>query len=379
MNAEKTVRKYLDAAGIEVNGTAPGDIQIKNTRFYNRLISGGSLGLGESYMDGWWDAEDLEEFLFKLIMWRNTNYNSPKLLLTRLWFDIKRILLNLQTPLRSTDVIDTHYDISPELFQDMLGESMAYSCAYWKDANSLDQAQKNKLDLICRKLELKESDRVLDLGCGFGSFSKFATENYGCSAVAVTLSANQAGFAREFCKGLPVEVHVTDYRNTSAYDGGKKFDKVASIAMFEAIGRKNFRSYMELVNRVLPEKGIWLLHTIGDDICSSDPWLEKYIFPNGELPTTEQVSTSIKGLFDLEDFHNFGLDYCRTLAEWEVNFRGRWEQIRKRNAKMFDTRFFRMWIYYLNACQAAFRSRNMLLWHFVMSKGYVSTGYESVR
>ena len=379
MNAEKTVRRYLDEAGIEVNGAGPGDIKVNDPRFYDRLVSGGSLGLGESYMDGWWEADNLEEFLFNLIVWRNKNYNSPALLWTRLWFDLKRILLNLQTPLRSKEVIDTHYDLSPEMFQDMLGETMAYSCAYWKGANSLDQAQRNKLDLICRKLELKESDRVLDLGCGFGSFSKFAAENYGCSTVAVTLSANQAAYAREFCKGLPVEVHVTDYRNTAAYDGGKKFDKVASIAMFEAIGRKNFRSYMELVDRVLPERGIWLLHTIGDEICSSDPWMEKYIFPNGELPTTGQVSTSIKGLFDLEDFHNFGLDYRRTLAEWEVNFRSRWEQIKSRNLKMFDRRFFRMWIYYLNACQAAFRSRNMLLWHFVMSKGYLSTGYESVR
>ena len=379
MNAESTVRKYFNAAGIEVNGSQPGDIQVKNPEFYQRVMSGGSLGLGESYMDEWWDVENLEEFLYKLIVWRNENYNSPALRWTRLWFDIKRVLFNLQTPLRSKEVIDTHYDLSPELFQDMLGETMAYSCAYWKGANSLDQAQRNKFDLICRKLELKESDRVLDLGCGFGSFSRYAAENYGCTMVAVTLSANQAAYARGFCKDLPVEVHVTDYRNTSQYTDGKPFDKVASIAMFEAIGRKNFRGYMELVDRVLPQKGLWLLHTIGDEICSSDPWLEKYIFPNGELPTTEQISIAIKNLFDLEDFHNFGLDYRRTLAEWEANFRGNWEIIKARNAKIFDTRFFRMWIYYLNACQAAFRSRNMLLWHFVMSKGYLSMGYESVR
>ena len=379
MNAEYSVRKYLNQAGIEVNGPAAGDIQVSDPRFYSRVMAGGSLGLGESYMDGWWDTEDLEEFLYNLIRWRNQNANSPVLRWSRLWFDIKRLLFNLQTPLRSKQVIDTHYDISPALFQDMLGETMAYSCAYWKGANSLDQAQRNKLDLICRKLELKESDRVLDLGCGFGSFSRYAAENYGCSVVAVTLSSNQAAFAREFCKGLPVEVHVTDYRNTDQYMGRQKFDKVASIAMFEAIGRKNFRGYMELVHRVLPEKGIWLLHTIGDNICSSDPWLEKYIFPNGELPTTEQVSCAIKGLFDLEDFHNFGLDYRRTLAEWEVNFRSKWEQIKARNVNMFDTRFYRMWIYYLNTCKAAFRSRNMLLWHFVMSKDYQSNSYESVR
>ena len=379
MNAETTIRKILDESGIEINGPDNCDIQIQDSRFYNRLMTDGSLGLGESYMDEWWDVKDLEEFLYRILVWRHRRFDSPTLRWARMWFDVKRFLFNLQTPLRSKEVIDVHYDLPPDLYQDMLGETMAYSCAYWKDANSLDQAQRNKLDLICRKLELKPSDRVLDLGCGFGSFSRYAAENYGCSVVAVTLSANQAGYAREFCKDLPVEIHVADYRNVAAYSGGKKFDKVASIAMFEAIGRKNFRSHMEIIDQVLPETGIWLLHTIGDNICSSDPWLEKYIFPNGELPTVGQISTSIRELFDMEDFHNFGLDYHRTLAEWEVNFCKKWDVIRGRNIKLFSDRFFRMWIYYLNCCQAAFRSRNMLLWQLVMSKGYFSQGYQSVR
>lgn len=379
MSAESFVRKILDESDIEVNGPSPCDIQIHDTRFYNRLMSEGSLGLGESYMDGWWEVKDLEEFLYRILVWRHKRFNSPMLRWARMWFDVKRFLFNLQTPLRSKEVIDVHYDLPPDLYQDMLGETMAYSCAYWKDANSLDQAQRNKLDLICRKLELQPSDRVLDLGCGFGSFSRFAAENYGCSIVAVTLSANQAAYAREFCKDFPVDIHVTDYRNVDQYSDGRKFNKVASIAMFEAIGRKNFRSHMEIIDKVLPESGIWLLHTIGDNICSSDPWLEKYIFPNGELPTVGQISKSVLGLFDMEDFHNFGLDYQRTLAEWEVNFRKRWEGIRERNVKLYTERFFRMWIYYLNCCQAAFRSRNMLLWQLVMSKAYFSQGYQSVR
>ena len=379
MNAESKVRRIFDESEIEINGPNRCDIQIRDPRFYNRLMSDGSLGLGESYMDAWWDVEDLEEFLYRILLWRHKHFNSPQLRWARIWFDVKRFLFNLQTPLRAKRVIDVHYDLPADLYQDMLGETMAYSCAYWKDANSLDQAQRNKLDLICRKLELRPSDRVLDLGCGFGSFSRYAAENYGCSVVAVTLSNSQAGYAREFCKNLPVEIYVTDYRNVAEYSGGKNFDKVASIAMFEAIGRKNFRSHMEIINQVLPETGIWLLHTIGDNICSSDPWLEKYIFPNGELPTVGQISDSIRALFDLEDFHNFGLDYQRTLAAWEVNFRKKWEVIQDRNVKLFTERFFRMWIYYLKSCQAAFRSRNMLLWQLVMSKGYFSQGYQSVR
>lgn len=377
--SERTVKRALNEAGIEVNGAAAHDIRVNDPHFYQRLVADGSLGLGEAYMDGWWDCEALEEFLYRLLLWRNTRPPSVHIASARLWFDVKRWLFNLQTPLRSKEVIDIHYDLPSYVFQAMLGETMAYSCAYWSEANSLDQAQRTKLDLICRKLELKPTDRLLDLGCGFGSFSKFAAENYGCAVVAVTLSRNQAEFARQFCAGLPVEIHVCDYRDIERYAGGKKFDKIASIAMFEAIGRKNFRTYMEIAHRLLPGRGIWLLHTIGDNICSSDPWLEKYIFPNGELPTVGQIARSIKHLFDFEDLHNFGMDYRRTLAEWEVNFRQRWDELRERNRSLFTDRFFRLWIYYLTCCQAAFRARNMHLWQLVMSKGYFSVGYRSVR
>lgn len=380
INAESTLRRIFDEANIEINGSKDHDIQIQDKSVFKTIITDGTLGLGETYMDEKWEVKNLEEFLYRLLCWRRKRFNTPLVRWARMWFDLKRLFFNLQTPLRSKHVIDVHYDLPATLYQDMLGETMAYSCAYWKNANSLDQAQCNKLDLICRKLELSSKDRVLDLGCGFGSFSKFAAEHYGCSVVAVTLSTNQALFARDFCKDLPVEIHVTDYRNTNEYNKtGKPFDKVASIAMFEAIGRKNFRSHMELIDRVTPESGIWFLHTIGDNVCSSDPWLEKYIFPNGELPTVGQISEAILGLFDLEDFHNFGQDYRRTLKAWEANFCSKWDEIRARNPTMFSDRFFRMWIYYLSCCQAAFRARNMLLWQLVMSKNYLGKGYQSVR
>ena len=225
---------------------------------------------------------------------------------------------------------------------------MAYSCAYWKDANSLDQAQRNKLDLICRKLELEPTDRVLDLGCGFGSFSRYAAENFGCSIVAVTLSNNQAGYAREFCRDLPVEIHVTDYRNVDQYSGGKTFDKVASIAMFEAIGRKNFRSHMEIIDRMLPESGIWLLHTIGDNICSSDPWLEKVHFSQRRAAHRRTDLEIRIGAVRYGGLPQFRLGLSTYPGRVEVNFRKRWDVIRDRNVKLFTQRFFRMWIYYLN-------------------------------
>lgn len=376
---EGLVTRSLAAAGIEVNGRCAWDIQIENPNLYSRLIRGGSLGLGESYMDEWWECADLEEFLYRLIRHRNSQSKTSILVCVPLLLDLRRWLFNLQTQVRARDVVDTHYDLPAHLFEDMLGQTMAYSCAYWQEAHSLDQGQRNKLDLICRKLELKPSDRVLDLGCGFGSFSKFAAENYGCSVVAVTLSGSQAEFAREFCRGLPVEVHQCDYREVDQYAKGKTFDKIASIAMFEAVGRRHFRSYMQIIHRLLSDKGLWLLHTIGNDRWSSDPWLEKHIFPNGELPTIGQISASILDLFSLEDLHNFGLDYRRTLAAWETNFRDNWDAIRGRDEAFFNARFFRKWIYYLNCCKAAFRARNMQLWQIVMSKGYDSISYQSVR
>lgn len=373
--------RVLAEADVELNGSRPWDLQLHDQRAIARIAIGGALAFGETYMDGWWDSDDLSELVYRLLVWKASKQGGFEW--PRLINDLKRRVFNLQRPARASEVIDAHYDLPLSLFTAMLGETMAYSCAYWQgvvpDPEHLDQAQRNKLDLICRKLELKSSDLVLDLGCGFGSFSRFAAENYGCTVVAVTLSASQADFAREYCAGLPVEIHVRDYRDVDAYARGRTFDKIASIAMFEAVGRKNFRGFMEIVNRLLRDQSLWLLHTLGDVRCSSNPWMDKYIFPNGELPTVAKVTESIDGLFHLEDFHNFGLDYCTTLTAWESRFRARWDEIRASDPARFDERFFRMWIFYLASCRGALRARSMYLWQFVMSKGYTPRTYRSVR
>lgn len=377
--------RLLAAADVEIGDGRPWDIQLHDQRALARIARGGSLAFGETYMEGLWDCEDLGELCYRLLVQQaELSRRGGPLEWPRILNDLRRRLLNLQKKgSRARQVVEEHYDLPAHLFEAMLGETMAYSCAYWKDLEplpeNLDAAQRAKLDLICRKLELHEGELVLDLGCGFGSFSRFAAANYGVRVVAVNLSTSQLAFARTFCAGLPVEFHQCDYRDVETYARGRVFDKVASIAMFEAIGSKNFRGYYEIAHRLLRDQSLFLLHSLGDVTCSSNPWMDKYIFPNGELPTVEQLAAAAKGLFHLEDFHNFGFDYSTTLYAWETRFRQRWEEIRAHDPGRFDERFFRMWIFYLASCRAALRSRTMYLWQLVMSKGHLPTTYRSVR
>lgn len=366
--AEKRLSDYLEQAGITVNGAQDWDPQVHDPRFFSSALYQGSMGLGEAYLDGWWDCEDLGEFFRRLVLWRNDNLGDWRLILPELFLNARAALFNLQTRGRARQVIDVHYDLPVPLFEPMLGPSMAYSCAYWPGAESLDQAQWNKLDLICRKLDLQPGERVLDLGCGFGSFSKHAAEHYGCEIVAVTLSGSQAEFARRHCAGLPVEFHVCDYRETDRYSGRKPFDKIANIAMFEAIGKKNFRGFMEIVKGLLADDGLWMMHTIAADRLSTDPWLNRYIFPNGVLPNLESLDRSMRDLFLIEDAQNLSLDYAPTLTAWRTNFITHWETIRASDPERFDERFYRMWIYYLESCRGSFASKNTFVWHLVMTQ-----------
>ena len=281
--AERWIRSSFECAQIEIGSQRAWDPVVHDRRFYRRVALGGSLGLGESYMDGWWDCADIGDFFRRLIVWRNGRADDWAVRLPTLALDATFAVLNLQTRARARKVIDVHYDLPASLFECMLGPTMAYSCAYWPDARDLDEAQRCKLDLICRKLELAPGERLLDLGCGWGSLSRHAAEHYGCEVVAVTLSSAQAEFVRRHCAGLPVAVHVCDYRDAGRYRGDRRFDKIASIAMFEAVGRRNVPGFMRLVRQLLDERGLWLLHTIGAVRDGTDAWLDRYVFPNGEL------------------------------------------------------------------------------------------------
>jgi cyclopropane-fatty-acyl-phospholipid synthase len=366
----KIVQEILSPAGITLNGDRPWDIRISNEGFCRRVLGEGSLGLGESYMDGWWECEDLAEFFRRLIP------SQPEAKLKKNWkllrYFFQTAVINPGRKAKAYEIGEKHYDVGNDLYRHMLDKRMVYSCAYWRDAKNLDEAQEAKLDLICRKLGLKPGDRVLDIGCGWGSFAGYAAEKYAVDVVGITVSQEQAALGRELCKGLPVEIRLEDYR-----DVNDKFNHIVSVGMFEHVGCKNYRTYMEVANRHLKDDGIFLLHTIGN--CHSevtgDLWVHKYIFPNSMIPSMKQISEAVEGLFVIEDVHNFGPCYDTTLSCWLDNFERSWDKLKE----TYDERFHRMWKYYLQMFIGAFRSRYLQVWQIVLSKKGVAGGYTAVR
>ncbi|MCA0198593.1 MAG: cyclopropane fatty acyl phospholipid synthase [Proteobacteria bacterium] len=365
----RRIEALLAEAGVRIDGGNDWDLQVHDERLYARLLGQGSLGLGEAYMEGWWDAGSLDGFLLRLLQARlDRRVHAPgeigDALLAR--------LSNRQSRRRSGEVGRRHYDLGNDLYAAMLGRRLVYSCGYWRDAAGLDAAQEAKLDLVCRKLRLRPGMRVLDIGCGWGEALKYAAERHGVSGVGVTISAEQAGYARELCAGLPVEIRLQDYR-----DLDEPFDAVFSIGMFEHVGVRNYRAYFEVVRRCLPEAGLFLLHSIGSNVSvrRTDPWIARYIFPNSMLPSAAQIAAASEGVFVIEDWHNFGSDYDRTLQAWRENIEAAWEWLDPR----YDERFRRMWRYYLAGSMAAFRSRRAQLWQIVLSPRGVPGGYVAPR
>jgi len=254
----------------------------------------------------------------------------------------------------------------------MLGERLIYSCGYWKSASTLDEAQEAKLDLVCRKLDLQPGMQVLDIGCGWGGAAKFAAEHYQVEVVGITVSEKQARFGKGLCRGLPVEIRLQDYRNLEG-----RFDRIFSIGMFEHVGYKNYTTFMHTVNSHLKDGGIFLLHTIGGNrsVTKTDPWVERYIFPNSMLPSAIQICSAIEGLFILEDWHSFGADYDKTLMHWFQNFHDNWDALKEE----YDERFYRMWKYYLLCSVGAFRAGINQLWQIVISPEGIPGGYRAPR
>ena len=310
--------RHLSKADIEINGNNPWDIQVHNNNLYQRVLAEGSLGLGESYMDGWWDCHCLDEFFNRILRaGLDRTVRSWKTIFDHL----KARLFNFQKISRACQVGKKHYDIGNDLYACMLDELMIYSCAYWKNANTLDDAQEAKLDLVCRKLNLKPGMTVLDIGCGWGGTARFAAERYGVDVTGVTVSEEQLKFGCDMCQGLPVDIKLQDYRSLNG-----KFDRILSIGMFEHVGYKNYRTFMEKTKTLLKEDGLLVLQTIGANRSTVriDPWIDKYIFPNAMLPSPLQVTAAVDGLFVIEDWQNLGPDYERTLLQWHQNFQENW-------------------------------------------------------
>lgn len=372
------VQALLAPADVRIDGRRPWDLQVHDRRLFGRLLLGGSLALGESYMDGGWDADALDDFLFHLL---DARIDERTLGVADLGDALRARLLNLQAGRRSYAVAERHYDLGNDFYRAMLGARMVYSCGYWRGledrgVDGLDAAQEAKLDLVCRKLGLRPGMRVLDIGCGWGEALKFAAQRHGVSGVGVTVSREQAAYARELCAGLPVEIRVQDYREHQG-----RYDRILSIGMFEHVGVRNYRSYFEVARRCLaddaPDGGLFLLHSIGRNRSAvrTDPWIARYIFPNSMLPSMVQIAEALEGVFVVEDWHNFGADYDLTLQAWRGNIERAWDGLPAR----YDARFRRMWRYYLAGAMASFRARRLQLWQLVLSPRGVAGGYVAPR
>lgn len=369
----KKIKAELESAGIQINGTRPWDVQVKDDRLFERVVRKGSLGLGEAYMDGWWEAEALDRFFTRVL---EAKLEEQFTLKPAYIFEyIKSVITNPQNREKAFEIGDHHYDIGNDLYKIMLDKRMVYTCGYWQGAETLDEAQKAKLDLVCRKIGLQAGQRVLDIGCGWGSFAQYAAEEYGAKMVGVTVSKEQVELARERCKGLPVEIRLQDYREVN-----EPFDHIVSLGMTEHVGSKNYRTYMQTAHRCLKDDGIFLLHTIGGNrsVRTTDPWIEKYIFPNSQLPSIRQLALASEGLFVMEDWQNFGVHYDTTLMAWYQNFDAGWDELKS----TYSEQFYRMWKYYLLSCAGSFRARKNQLWQIVFSKqgipgGFVSPRYQS--
>lgn len=365
--------KLLQPADIQLNGNRPWDIWVHDSRLYKRVLRDGSIGLAETYMDGWWDCDRLDEMFTRLLgAGLNQMHLSGFMRLKMAVSALSYRLFNFQSIKRAFHVGEHHYDIGNDLYRRMLDPLMNYSCAYWAEADNLNDAQVAKLDLACRKLQLKPGMTLLDIGCGWGAMSFHAAKHYGVSVTGVTVSREQKKWADALVGDLPVSIQLMDYRSLTGH-----FDRIVSIGMFEHVGIKNYRTYFNKVSELLADDGLFLLHTIGDENGSKapEPFIHKYIFPNGKVPSRKEINDTSFGPLRLEDWHNFGPDYDRTLMAWAGNIERAWSELRDH----YDTAFQRMWMYYLYSCAGFFRSRQGQLWQLVFSKPENRAEYRSLR
>ncbi len=370
LQAKRIVEGLLELAGIQINWNRPYDMVVHNEQLYGRIISQGSLGLGDAYIEGRRECDQLDEFFSKVL--RTGAYENLKPNIRLLWEVFKASLLNMQNRSRARQNVEKHYDLDANFYMKFLDPYNQYTCWYFKDTTDLNTAQEQKLDLICKKLQLKQTDHVLDIGCGRGGFAKYAAQNYGCHVTGVSISKEQISYAKEYTKWLPVEILYSDYRDLQG-----TWDKILICGMIEHVGPKNYRTIMEVVHRLLTDAWLFLLHTIAgkESQRDIDPWINKYIFPGAVLPSASQISKAIEGLFTLEDWHNFGQYYDPTLMAWWENFKEHLWEIQKK----YGETFVRIWKYYFLCCAGSFRCRRNQLYQVVLSKGGRAGGYQSIR
>ncbi|ROR97910.1 cyclopropane-fatty-acyl-phospholipid synthase [Sinobacterium caligoides] len=364
MSNREIFENIFNEADVKINGDRPWDIVVHDDKVFDQIMLQGSIAFGEGYMDGLWDCERIDELLNRLL---KINVEEKVGALNKIKVGLSKIksFVNPQSIAKVKQDVPFHYDLGNDLFELMLDDRMAYTCAYWKDASNLNEAQEAKLDLICRKLNLQPGMRLLDIGCGWSSFMNYAAEKYGVICDGLTLSVEQQQLGQKMANdnNLPVNVILQDYRE---FKPEQAYDRVVSIGMIEHVGPSNYDDFFKCASSFLVDNGVFLLHTIGSPHSqhSVDPWINKYIFPNGVVPSMARLGSSIEGLLNIEDIHNFGPDYDKTLVAWEANFEKNWDKI----SSQYSEKFYRMWRFYLLSCAGAFRSRDLSLWQIALTK-----------
>lgn len=385
-------QKILDRCDIKIGGDRPFDLVVHNPLFYRRVINKGSMGLGEAFMDGWWDTRDfyaLDDF-FKRILEGQLEYYFPNNA-KDMANVIKAKMFNPQTKSKSKKVGMQHYDLGNDFFRNMLGPRMQYSCAYWErhvgdvednkmaPIHSLEEAQELKLHMLGEKLKLKPGMEVLDVGCGWGALAGYLSETYDVRVTGITISEEQRkSAAARNSKNPRVTILNQDYRDTHF---ARKFDRIVSVGMFEHVGPKNYSTFFKHMRRLLNDtdrEAVFVLHTIGSKTTmdSADQWYLKYIFPGGCLPSVSNIGKTIEKHFVMEDLHSFGYYYALTLLAWRENFLAHWNGSKESAAENADT-FFRMFYYYLSSSAGAFAARDLQLWQVVLSPNG-APGYANV-
>lgn len=356
---QNVLTSLLATADIQVDGIRPWDITVHDARFFGRVLAFGTLGFGESYMDGWWDCDLLDEMCCRAIRCQLDQRFAFRL--PNLWTVFTAFFMNQQTIRRSRKVGGVHYDLSNDFFEAMLDPNMQYSCALFDEGDDLAVAQLRKLEWICRRLRLRPGLRLLDIGCGWGGLARYAARQYGCHVVGITISRGQFHYAQRWCRGLDVEIQLRDYREVT-----ERFDRVVSVGMVEHVGHKNYRTYFRSADRLLTDDGLFLCQGIcrNSSRIDVDPWIKHYIFPNSALPSAARLLRAAEGSFVLEDIRNIGPSYDPTLLAWNENFQRSWPRF----ADRYGERFRRMWRFYLLGCAGAFRARSLQVFSMLFSK-----------
>lgn len=355
----KLILTYLlRQAGIEPNGESPWDPQIKDNRFYRVVLIRGSVGLGDAYLNGWWECSDIAGFILRILK-SGIHLRVPRMdvLLRKLRFE----LFDAQNKARSRRVAELHYDEDARIFEMMLGRTNNYTCGRWSGVSTLDAAQEQKMDLLCRKAELGPGKKVLDIGSGWGGFLGYAAEHYDAHGVGVTISKTQLDYARKRYAGLPIEFRLQDYRD---FQG--KVDAVVSVCVIEHVGPHHYREYFNKARESLAkEQNLFVMQCIVacDDHATMDPWTEKHIFPNGVLPTLDKLEKATKGIFHIIDKEFFREDYVKTFTAWYENLVSHRDEI----VSLYGEQYYRKYEYYLSLYIAGFGSGRITVGQFVLS------------